>query len=319
MLTKLDFDKGTKSSFVGLIRSELWQSHKDFLEIPLLTVVMLITYSDAGRISRKQHEFYEDAYNALWSKHDARKQPGFEREKYTGLDKQEFTRLASSFCASSYLREDFSMRESVLEHHLNAAKKLTGISANNELFVKDMTISTSLLVTDGNQYRFAHRSFQEFLCAKYVLSLSDDELARGIEAVSGRYATDDVMSFMKSMNAEKFERAWVIPGLSAVAETLERAKTNYDVYIALADGPDGSFLMKLRAIYELSPTNEQVMAAIDSIRHMGKRTAIEFAMLSAGQAKTFLRDTQNFLALYSKLEGRNQKRILALDTLFEGQ
>ena len=90
---------------------ELFVSHAEFLEIPLLCVVMLLTYSDAGRISRKKHEFYEDAFDALWSKHDARKQAGYEREKYSGLDKNEFMRLLSAFCASSYITEQFSMRE----------------------------------------------------------------------------------------------------------------------------------------------------------------------------------------------------------------
>ena len=107
LIQRLDFDEATKNSFISLMQKELFASHAEFLKIPLLCVVMLLTYSDAGRISRKKHEFYEDAFNALWSKHDARKQAGFEREKYTGLDKNEFMRLLSAFCASSYLPSYF--------------------------------------------------------------------------------------------------------------------------------------------------------------------------------------------------------------------
>ena len=136
------------------MQKELFASHAEFLKIPLLCVVVLLTYSDAGRISRKKHEFYEDAFNALWSKHDARKQAGFEREKYTGLDKNEFMRLLSAFCASSYINEHFSMREADVSFHLKNAKKLTDISAKEEDFVKDMTISTNLLILDGRKYVF---------------------------------------------------------------------------------------------------------------------------------------------------------------------
>ena len=82
LIRRLDFDETTKASFIALMEKELFVSHGEFLEMPLLCVVMLLTYSDAGRISRKKHEFYEDAFNALWSKHDARKQAGYEREKY---------------------------------------------------------------------------------------------------------------------------------------------------------------------------------------------------------------------------------------------
>ena len=145
LIEKLDFDEATKHSFITLVNKELFLSHAEFLELPLLCVVMLLTYSDAGRISRKRHEFYEDAFNALWSKHDARKQAGYEREKYTGLDKNDFAALLSAFCASSYISEHFSMRETELNSHFNRAKQLTGISAKEDNFVKDMLTSTVFL------------------------------------------------------------------------------------------------------------------------------------------------------------------------------
>jgi hypothetical protein len=53
---------------------------------------MLLTYADCGRIAKHRHEFFEDAFTALWSKHDARKQ-SFERNRYTGLSKSDFLRV----------------------------------------------------------------------------------------------------------------------------------------------------------------------------------------------------------------------------------
>jgi hypothetical protein len=203
---------------------------------------MLLTYSDAGRISRKRHEFYEDAFNALWSKHDARKQAGYEREKYTGLDKNDFAALLSAFCASSYISEHFSMRETELNSHFNRAKQLTGISAKEDNFVKDMLTSTSLLVSEGNIYRFAHRSFQEYFCARYVLTLSDDDIRNGIEAVSSRYATDTVLDFLFSMNNERFETTWIIPRLETIVLRLEGSERSVASYRNLFVSVDGEFL-----------------------------------------------------------------------------
>jgi NACHT domain len=146
LICKLDFDEATRASFIALMGKELFGSHAEFLEIPLLCVVMFLTYSDAGRISRKKHEFYEDAFNALWSKHDARKQGSYEREKYTGLDKNDFVRLLSAFCASSYVAEHFSMRESDLAHHLLSAKKINRCSC------------------EGRGFRQGHDNFDEPPC-----------------------------------------------------------------------------------------------------------------------------------------------------------
>jgi hypothetical protein len=84
LLGKLNFLISVKSSFLLLLQKGLYDSHFEFVSRPLLCVIMLLTYSDSGRISNYRHEFFEDAFTALWSKHDGRKE-GFERTKYTRL------------------------------------------------------------------------------------------------------------------------------------------------------------------------------------------------------------------------------------------
>ena len=56
--------------------------------------------------------------------------------------------------------EHFSMREADVSFHLKNAKKLTDISAKEEDFVKDMTISTNLLILDGRKYVFFTAPFK---------------------------------------------------------------------------------------------------------------------------------------------------------------
>jgi hypothetical protein len=75
------------------------------------------------------------------------------------------------------------MREAELDLHLARTKKLTDISVNENDFIRDITTSTSLMILEGNTYRFAHRSFQEYFCARYVLNLGDVEFVSGLDAV----------------------------------------------------------------------------------------------------------------------------------------
>jgi hypothetical protein len=313
LIQKLEFNEATKISFIALMHKELFASHAEFIKLPLLCIVMLLTYSDAGRISRKKHEFYEDAFNALWSKHDARKQAGYEREKYTGLDKNDFMRLLSAFCASSYVSEHFSMRETVLSSHLTRARKLTDISTKDGDFVRDMTISTSLLVLEGNTYRFAHRSFQEYFCARYVLSLSDKDITRGIEAVSSRYGTDSVLDFVRSMNAERFETAWVISKLSAIIPRLQKGESSFTSYSQLFFSADGKFLRKLREVYEMKPSNEVLGGAVAA---WGDMRLADTGVDDDPQWKLFLKDILNFEKLFERLIKKYRSRALMRDALF---
>ena len=92
LVGKLDFDEKVKRKFVTLLQTRLFKTHYELVSIPLLCTIMLLTYSDAGHISHQKHEFFEDAFIALWSKHDSRKD-GFQRQRYTGLQ-----RTAFGFC-----------------------------------------------------------------------------------------------------------------------------------------------------------------------------------------------------------------------------
>jgi len=209
------------------------------------------------------------------------------------------------------------MREAELSAHLVRAKKLTDISAKDAEFIRDMTISTSLLVLEGTRYRFSHRSFQEYFCARYVLSLNDVDIAKGIEGVSGRYATDTVLDFVRSMNAERFETAWVIPKLSAVLPRLQRSEQSFTSFERLFVSPDGEFLKKLREVYEMKPSSEALSGAVAAWRDM---------KLSKGRAvydvddfhwRLFLKDIANFEGLLDRLTKKYNARVLLRDALFE--
>jgi hypothetical protein len=227
-------------------------------------------------------------------------------------------KLLSAFCASSYVNEHFSMREAELTSHLARAKKLTDIPAKEEDFIRDMTTSTSLLVLEGNTYRFAHRSFQEYFCARYVLSLGDSDIAHGIEAVSTRYETDTVLDFVRSMNAERFETAWVIPKLSAIVPRLQKTEQSFASYNKLFSSPQGEFLQKLRAVYEMKPSTESLHGAIAAWQDMRlPDVASLYDVDHEAHWKLFLKDISNFEALLEKLTKKYNARARMRAALFE--
>jgi NACHT domain len=317
LIERLDFNQETTSSFLALVKSELFGTHRDFLELPLLCVVMLLTYSDSGRISAKRHEFYEDALNALWGKHDARKQAGYEREKYTGLDKGEFFKLMSGFCASTYVGELFTMREREFREHLTRAKELTGVVANADDFLRDSTVSTSLMIQDGNHYRFAHRSFQEYFCAVYVLTLDDGAVGNAIDAVSARYETDSVLGFIRSIHSERFERSWVLPRLTRAMATVTKATQSFAKYKALHSGATGDLLRKVRDTYEMNPSNSPLVGAIAAWEDMNLPTSTDLNAISgSGHSKVFLRDITNMSKLHARIKSKFQARAKLNDSLF---
>ena len=93
-------------------------------------------FLNVGKISSKRHEFYEDAFNALWRKHDARK--GYQRERYTGLEKTKFLKLLCAFSAVTYIKQAFDIQESDMSNYIEAAVRITNIRVLEENFIKDL-------------------------------------------------------------------------------------------------------------------------------------------------------------------------------------
>ena len=92
LLEKLNYDEGIKETFISKLKDELYDKHKSFLSNPLLLSIMLLTSSHSSNIPDKLSVFYNQAYEAMFQRHDALKS-GFNRERLSKLDIQDFARV----------------------------------------------------------------------------------------------------------------------------------------------------------------------------------------------------------------------------------
>jgi hypothetical protein len=236
--------------------------------------------------------------------------PGTSERSTRSSTKNDFIRLLSAFCASSYLSEHFSFREVELSYHLTRAMKLTDVVVKEKDFVRDMTTSTSLLLEEGNAYTFSHRSFQEYFCA------NDDDVVYGIEAVSQRYDTDTVLDFVHSINAERFEVAWVIPKLSAIVLKLQKGEHSFAAYRKLFASAEGKFLCKLRELYSMNPSNDVLGGAIAAWHDM-KLPDVVASPDNQAQWNLFLKDISNFEQMFKNLTKNYNARAITRRALFD--
>jgi len=167
LVQKLPFDDPVKEQFVGDLRAHLFARHESFLSNPLLLSIMLLTYSDVAHIPNKLCIFYNQAYESLFQKHDALKS-GFQRERRSGLDIQDFGRVFSAFCIQSYEAREFSFSQSRALELLERGKKITNIAYDSQALLDDALQAVCLLVEEGLEITFAHRSFQEYFAARFI-------------------------------------------------------------------------------------------------------------------------------------------------------
>lgn len=216
LIQKLDYDLDTKERFISELDCNLYDKHRSFASNPLLLTIMLMTYNEYAEIPDKLHIFYAQAFDTLYTKHDATKS-GYKRELKSKLTSDQFMKIFSKFCFSTYMKEKLEFTQLELESTFDTIKK-QGLTFDNDKFLQDLVSSICLMYHDGKVYRFTHRSFQEYFTAKYILDLDDDSQKLVCRKLINYRMSDTVLDMLFDMAKERFEKNVVIPYLEEIKE-----------------------------------------------------------------------------------------------------
>ncbi|GAB1786183.1 NACHT domain-containing protein [Priestia megaterium] len=231
LVTNLDYDEDIKSKFLfQLTEGNLFDTHSSFCCNPLLLTLMLLTYEEFAEIPAKLHLFYEKAFYTLYAKHDASK-GSFTREKRLekkGLASDDFEYILSIFSAFSYLDSKNTFTRNQLMEYISEAKEEAkeeiGIEFNSNDFKIDLTEAVCILIQDGINYRYQHRSFQEYFTALYICKLGDEArqefLMELFEEQPDSINEDTVFDMLYDMGRSKLERDFLIPALNELKDLI---------------------------------------------------------------------------------------------------
>lgn len=213
LINKIDFEMGIKQRFVNALDSELFEKHQSFASNPLLLNIMLLTYDNYAEIPEKLHLFYSNAFETMYSKHDATK-AGYRRELKSELSYDSFKKVFSYFCFVTYVqgRTEFSYDDLVVV--------LNKISINRVVFeisnyIYDLVNALCVLYKEGLNYKFTHRSFQEYFVAFFLKELPDESMKQlGQQIIykdTLRASNDNVFGMLCDMAEDRFEQNILLP------------------------------------------------------------------------------------------------------------
>lgn len=214
-------DDEIKQRFIQKLKSGLFKSHQFFLSNPLLLSIMLITYGDSADIPRSFASFYEQAYTALFQKHDALKS-GYRRERQTPLDIFGYAKMFAAFSAITYNKRLFRFSELDAISFVETAKKVVGatVEISAQGFLDDAKQAVCLLIDDGLDIAYVHRSFQEYFVARFISEADPALQARYIkdlvEKSDAVHGVDNVMKLLYELSPKLVEDNYLIPVLMPV-------------------------------------------------------------------------------------------------------
>ena len=237
LIDKLEFrpDEPTiKAVFRKKLDDDLYRTHREFTENPLLLTIMLMTFEQFAEVPSKMHIFYREAYLTLSQKHDATK-GAYKRALCTGVTADRFSEYFSEFCARTYCDERFDFTDEDFDRYFTSMTepKKDNSPATTTDFITDLVANMCLMYQESRKYHFTHRSFQEYFCAVYFSKQKDKNLgAIGdmFEMKKSRFNQDKTFNMLYDMIPEKIEEYVFLPYLQALFEECD-AKDGYWTFL----------------------------------------------------------------------------------------
>jgi len=215
--------------FAKKLDEELFEKYKDFASNPLLLTMMYITFIDNNMIPEHLNDFYENAYDALYKRHDANKEGLFNRiYKCKNLGEREFKDLFSYFCFQSYFVQQYEFtKEQICEYIARGIKRLAldELVKEPQMFFDDIKDIVCLILEEGNKYKFTHRSFQTYFAAYYTaMYLTDNQqeiFFRKELGERGPFVNLDFYSMLYRLEGERFNCNIMEKGLVNILKDVE--------------------------------------------------------------------------------------------------
>lgn len=213
LVNKIDFEKDIKQRFVNALDAELFEKHESFASNPLLLNIMLLTYDNYAEIPEKLHLFYANAFETMYSKHDATK-AGYRREMKSKLSYDSFKKVFSYFCFVTYFqgKTEFSYDDLVVVLNKISINKVVFEVSN---YIYDLVNALCVLYREGLNYKFTHRSFQEYFVAFFLKELPDESMKQMGRQIIYKdtfgTSSDNVFGMLCDMAEDRFEQNILLP------------------------------------------------------------------------------------------------------------
>jgi len=231
LINKLPYDDIVKNNFINDLKEGIFNKHHSFLSNPLLLSIMLLTYGENSEIPSKLSLFYNYAYEALFQRHDAYK-GGYSRCRRSELDILDYTKVFELFSLRTYDKRLFKMPRRDCLEHIEKSKKTLSFNFGSEQFLDDCLNAVCLLIEDGLDISFTHRSFQEYFVATYISS-SEEKIQ---EMLISKYMTymlsDTVFNILFEISPRTVEKFAILPCLEKMFTVIDvEHSITYDNYI----------------------------------------------------------------------------------------
>lgn len=217
------------------------QNYSEYLRNPLLLSMFIMAFENHPEIPKRKSAFYRNVFDTLYSKHDGITKNSFLREKKTKMQLDDFENILSILCYLTVLEGSYDFTYEKLYDYLQKIKTTFSFKYGTDALIHDLRTSISILVLDGFEYRFPHRSMQEYFTAFFISKLPTEKKQKAYSNLAVTFlksSTDDnftLWNLCLEMDENTFLQKFLIPNLQLAQKEFNSEEDVYDVFVKLYD------------------------------------------------------------------------------------
>lgn len=191
----------------------------NYLTSPLLLSMFILTYNSHPELPRTKAKFYFNVFDTLLTKHDSIKMPGYQHQRTSNLLNEQIEIVLKWFSYISFFEGQYSFSKKYIQGKFNILSDKLKIPFDIESLIYDLSISISIFLKDGIEYRFPHRTLQEFFSA---LLISEQKTEIKTKIYTEKFNTleqkshsgnDNFLNLCVELDENSFYKNWAIPNL----------------------------------------------------------------------------------------------------------
>ncbi len=213
VIRKLSADVQFANTLIKSIRG-----HKatlcDLLCTPLLITLLIIQYNSFQKLPEQMSDFYESIFDVLLRRHD-RSKPGFVRQRLCSINDNQYREIFNAFCFETQKidKSQFSLAE--IQNAISKAMQIVNADEDSLNFLKDITNITCLLLHEGDEHRFIHKSVQEYYAASFIKNRPDNLPKNFYHACMSDYFISNKwkqeLGFLSEIDKYRYSKYYLLP------------------------------------------------------------------------------------------------------------
>lgn len=204
----------------ALEKSHFHKESDSVLRSPILVVLFCVSYNLGISIPESLSQFYKNIFDTVFLKHDNLK-GSVSRERHWNDDRSIYRNVFDYFCFISQRKSLASFSSSELAGLIaESLGYFSKDSAVADVIASELIEITNLLIKDGyDEYKFIHKSIQEFYCASFLAAGLNTEKKQGFyrkcaEEIGFYNIFSNTLLFMKEIDSFDYLAFFVAPAVS---------------------------------------------------------------------------------------------------------